>query len=315
MLRLCFTAEDLLRVTVAKEPAPLMELTLAAAALRRDDPLFAGWRQRTLPRAVRPLLDLVPATAKGPLFLDPPCQNVDDGVEQVRSTPTTTVRTELHRLHAQDERPKPWVRLLADGDRDMFQALVHAVGVGHEHLVAPSWERIRAGFHAEQAWRGRLMAAQGLRTTLAGLVQGARWQGTTLEIDRPGDVEVHLDGRGLILLPSVFWTGRPLVGWYPEGNVLVYPAITPLPLLDAPSPEDALAALLGRSRAAVLEQLTQPRTTTDLARGLGMAKSTVSEHATTLRNSRLIMTRRDGKAVWHACTPLGLSLLNGSNVA
>jgi DNA-binding transcriptional ArsR family regulator len=315
VLRLCFTAEDLLRVTVAKEPAPLMELTLAAASLRRGDPLFAGWRRRTLPHAVGPLLDLVPATAKGPLFLDPPSQSVDEGLEQVRSTPTSVVRTELRRVLAPDERPQPWVRLLADGDRETFQALVNAVGAGHEHLVGPSWERIRAGFHAEQAWRGRVLAEQGLRATLAGLVDGARWQGTTLEIDRPGDVEVHLDGRGLTLLPSVFWTGRPLIGMYPDGNVLVYPAITPLPLLDEPSPEDALAALLGRSRAAVLEQLTQPRTTTDLALGLGLAKSSVSEHATTLRNSRLIITRRDGKAVWHACTPLGLSLINGFHVA
>jgi DNA-binding transcriptional ArsR family regulator len=315
VLRLCFTAEDLLRVTVAKEPAPLIELTLATAALRRHDPVFDGWRRRMLPRAMRPLLDLVPATAKGPLFLDPPSQNIDEGLDQLQLTPKAVVRAELHRVHALDGPPLPWVKLLAGGDKEAFQALVHAVRIGREHLVTPSWERIRIGFHIEQAWRGRLLAEQGIRATLAGLVHGTRWQGTTLEIDRPGDVEVHLDGRGLMLLPSVFWTGRPLVGCYPEGNVLVYPAITPLPLLDEPSAEDALAALLGRSRAAVLEQLTQPRTTTDLARGLGMAKSSVSEHATTLRNSRLITTRRDGKAVWHSCTPLGLSLLQGSNVA
>src|SRR6185369_4138408 len=54
VLRVCFTAVDLLHVTVAAEPAPLIELMLAAAALHRTEPVFSGWRQRTLPRAVGP---------------------------------------------------------------------------------------------------------------------------------------------------------------------------------------------------------------------------------------------------------------------
>ncbi|OXM47367.1 ArsR/SmtB family transcription factor [Amycolatopsis alba] len=129
----------------------------------------------------------------------------------------------------------------------------------------------------------------------------------------PGHVEVRLDGRGLTLLPSVFWTGPPLAGPYPDGNVLVYPALTPLPLIDHATTSTPLADLLGRGRAAVLEHLTQPRTTTILARDLGMAKSTISEHAKTLRHSHLITTRRDGKAVWHTCTQLGLNLLRQCN--
>lgn len=307
VLRICFTVEDLLRVRFAAEPAPLIELMLAVAALRRDDPLFAGWRRRTLPGAATPLLDLVPASAKGPLFLDPPSQRFDEGLDQIRSTARSRVRAELQRVRVPS---RPWVRLLADGDRETLDVLANAVRTGHEHLLASCWERIRAGFYAEQAWRRQLLAEQGLGATLEGLVPGARWHGATFEIDRPDDVEVALDGRGLILLPSVFWTGRPLAGRYPQGNILVYPAITPLPLLDGQnSGGDALAALLGRGRAAVLEQLVQPRTTTELARSLGMAKSSVSEHARTLRNSHLISTRRDGKAVWHSCTRLGLSLL------
>ena len=311
MLRVRFTAEDLLRVTVATEPAPLIELTLATAALRRHDPLFAQWRRRTLPRAMGPLLDLVPATAKGPLFLDPPTRQLDEGLDQIQSTSTSLIRAELQRVHAPGRRPLPWVRLLADGDREAHHDLVRAVRTGYQHLVGEAWERIHTGFHAEQAWRGRLLAEQGLRVTLAGLVPGARWQGTTLEIDRPDEAELQLGGLGLILLPSVFWTGRPLAGRYPVGNVLVYPALTSLPLLDSSPPDDALAALLGRGRGRILHQLTQLRTTTDLARRLGIAKSSVSEHVTTLRNSHLITSRRDGKAVWHTCTPLGLSLIRG----
>lgn len=312
MLRVCFTAEDLLQVTFADEPAPMVELTLAIAALQRPDPIFALWRRRmthALPRSVGPLLELIPATAKGPLFLDPPSRGFGDGLEQVLSAPAAFVRTELRRVHAPGRRPVPWTRLLADGDRKAWQTLEHAVRAGHEGLLAGSWDRIRAGFDAERAWQVQLMAGQGIRPTLAGLIRGARWNGTTLEWDSGDDFEITLDGQGITLLPSVFWTGQPLVGRYAQGTYLIYPALTPLPLLDAPAAANALAVLLGRTRAAILEQLTRPRTTTHLARDLGVAKSSVSEHTKALRDAHLVTAHRDGKTVWHSCTPLGLGLL------
>ncbi|MGW0950199.1 ArsR family transcriptional regulator [Streptomyces sp. NPDC002623] len=314
MLRLCFTAEDLLQVTFAYEPAPMVELALAVAALQRPDPLFTLWRRRTLhalPRSAGPLLELMPATAKGPLFLDPLSLGFDDGLDQVLSAPTPFVRNELRRVHTGGHRPIPWTRLLADRDRESWQILEHALRAAHESLLARSWDRIRAGFDAERAWRVQLLAGQGIRATLAGLAPGARWHGTTLEFDSDDDVEATLDGHGITLLPSVFWTGRPLVGKYAQTTFLVYPAVTPLPLLDDPT-ANALATLLGRTRATILEQLTRPRTTTDLARQLDLAKSSVSEHTKALRAAHLTTAHRDGKTVWHTCTPLGLGLLTGS---
>jgi hypothetical protein len=51
-------------------------------------------------------------------------------------------------------------------------------------------------------------------------------------------------------------------------------------------------------------------TTTELARALGVAVTTASEHATVLRNARLISTRRHRNAVLHTLTPLGEALLD-----
>ncbi|WP_127354642.1 ArsR/SmtB family transcription factor [Actinacidiphila soli] len=116
-----------------------------------------------------------------------------------------------------------------------------------------------------------------------------------------------LNGRGLLLLPSMIWAGTPLVAPTADGpTLLIYSAITPRPLLDAPADADPLA---GRTRATALRLLTRAHTTTDIARALGVSPSSASEHATALRNARLITTRREGKVVWHACTPLGLDLL------
>ena len=157
-----------------------------------------------------------------------------------------------------------------------------------------------------------LLSQHGLRAALAGIHPRSRWNGTTLEIDVPGDSEHAPEGRGLIVIPSTFWTGRPMVADPPDGpQTLVYPALTPLPLVE-PETGDGLAALLGRTRAEILQVLTEPHTTTELARKLGISGATASVHAKTLRGAGLIATRRAGKAVTHTTTSLGMRPRDGT---
>jgi DNA-binding transcriptional ArsR family regulator len=117
----------------------------------------------------------------------------------------------------------------------------------------------------------------------------------------------------MTLLPSLLWTGRPMVGKHNDGSVLiVYPALTPLPLIDEVAEDplaDPLADLLGHTRAAVLERARSERTTTELARELRISAASVSAHTKTLRSAGLIVTTRAGKSVLHAVTPLGDRLL------
>ncbi|MFE5542705.1 helix-turn-helix domain-containing protein [Streptomyces sp. NPDC056534] len=123
--------------------------------------------------------------------------------------------------------------------------------------------------------------------------------------------EVRLAGRGLVLLPTFHWRGGPLVQDLPDRPVvLAYPAGGGLP--PAPEPRGArsedggLAAALGRTRAAVLRALAEPRTTTDLARRTGIGNATASAHAAALRAAGLITTTRTGRSVHHEQTPLGM---------
>ncbi|MEU1630270.1 ArsR family transcriptional regulator [Streptomyces sp. NPDC020096] len=312
------TPDDLLQITFASAPAPLMELGLATAMLQRQDIalVFRRWQQRslrTLPRTARPLLELIPPTGKGPLFLDPPSRGLVDGLDQVRSSPAAFVRAELKRVCVADRPPTSWTIRLAQQDRDAWQILQSAVRAAHAGLLTPAWDRITSGFDAERAWRTQSLARHGLRETLSSLTHGIRWSGTVLEIDSPEHREIHLAGRGITLLPSAFWAGRPLVGVYPHGPaLLVYPAVTPVTLLQEPLATDPVAALLGRTRAAILNLLTRQRTTTDVARELDISKSSASEHTKALRHARLIVSQREGQAVWHTCTPLGLGLITST---
>ncbi|MFI9274567.1 ArsR/SmtB family transcription factor [Kitasatospora sp. NPDC052896] len=330
MLRIHFTAEDLLSTRFAAGPAPLMELGLAVAMLRRPDPDpgFARWRRSLggdAVRPVRPLLQLVPPTGAGPLFLDPPSEELDQGIEQVRSAPAEFVRAELRRICAAGLAPTTLLRHLADQDREAWQYLELTLRNSFAALLGAGWSRLRAGFDADVAWRAGVQRECGLGAMLTGLYPGVRWSGGTLEIPSRTELELRPDGAGVVLLPSAYWTGRPMVGRYPGiGALIVYPALTPLPHLPvapgaAPAGKEALAgkdedepvaALLGRTRAAVLRGTTRERTTSELAAELGVGLATASEHARVLRRAGLITTLRVGRAVRHSCTPLGYRLLD-----
>lgn len=220
---------------------------------------------------------------------------------------------ELRRAAARAPGSASWLRALWAQDREAWDQLAGALRSAHEVVVAPHWPRIRQSFQADVAWRGRLLAAHGIKACLASTHPLAAWAGTVLEVDGPPHYEVRLGGRGLLLMPSPFWTGRPLLAEGPDGPdgrcVLLYPALTPLPLVGPGPAQGALDALLGRTRAAVLQSLIERRTTSELARDLDISLPSASEHARTLRAAGLITTEREGKAVLHSVTGLGVDLL------
>lgn len=317
MLRVHFTTEDLLNVTFAREPLPLVELAMALVAWQRTDEqaVFGRWRGRTgrdlAGGRALPLLDLLRPDGDNPQFVEPYARTLEEGLVSVREAGPQLTREELVRVAARAPGSASWLRALWGQDREAWDQLDGAIRSAYEVLVAPHWPRIRQSFQADVAWRTRLLAAHGIKAALASTHPAAGWTGTAFEVDREPGYEIRLAGRGLLLMPSPFWTGRPLLAGHPSGqHVLLYPALTPLPLV-APGPaEGALDALLGRTRAAVLQLLVQQRTTTELARDLEISLPSVSEHTRTLRAAGLITTRRDGKAVLHSATGLGVDLLH-----
>jgi DNA-binding transcriptional ArsR family regulator len=68
---------------------------------------------------------------------------------------------------------------------------------------------------------------------------------------------------------------------------------------------DALAGVLGRSRATLLTELTAPASTTGLARRTGMTPGGVSQHLTALRTAGLVSAHRAGREVLYARTRTG----------
>ncbi|WP_017618244.1 ArsR/SmtB family transcription factor, partial [Nocardiopsis gilva] len=187
----------------------------------------------------------------------------------------------------------------------------------YRSAIEPHWQAIQSTVRADLATRTRALMHGGGEALLDSLAPFARWQTPVLEMNYPVDQDLHLDGRGLRLVPSFFCWRHP-VSFADPGlpPVIVYP-VGPEPGWDTPDDQDsaarALAALVGPTRAWILELLAErSATTTDLARAAGVSPATVSKHAAVLRDAALISSRSEGRHVLHTATMLGLTLLRQS---
>ncbi|MFG3223892.1 MarR family transcriptional regulator [Kitasatospora sp. NPDC048194] len=328
--RFHFTSADLARTRVAESALPLDELSIALRVLqdRNHDLRFGAWRRETrarlTPRA-RMVLDLTPVHGWSPTFLSPSGSGtLPELLERVAATPRTQLRASLASV-ADHQRLPGWAHRLGE-DPGLLRQLADALGEVHSTVLAPYWPQISAGLAADRALRARQMLHGGVERLLNGLYPPRiRWRPPVLEVDLLSGVEgdVHLQGRGLLLTPSVFATRAPLVDPDTEPQpVLAYPAhydpatgplLAARPALGtalgtAPAP---VSALLGRTRAAVLHTIAQRPgcTTGELAGALRITASGASQHATVLREAGLITTLRDRNTALHTATPTGLALL------
>jgi DNA-binding transcriptional ArsR family regulator len=237
--------------------------------------------------------------------------DLDESLEAAPRLSARQWRAELEQFRScPNVGASPFIRYFLDGDREAILSLCRTMRNLFTTVLEPHWPDIRANHHGELVRRGRLVADRGLRTALTATIPGSRWSGDCLEIDTPQERTVCLGGRGVVLTPVVFWTGPPLVGELGDQPVvLAYPAPAEL-TFRVGSESDTLAAILGSTRAAVLRLLADEHTTGDVARTLGISAASASEHTSALRAAGLVDSRRDGKAVVHHATGLGVDLLD-----
>ncbi|MFD9002379.1 ArsR/SmtB family transcription factor [Streptomyces sp. NPDC059582] len=320
MLRVHFTPHDLLNVRIAQRPDPLWELICSVCRLQTGiGPLeFGSWRKAArqriqrdadLDRAVRPLTTLIPPTGYIPDFLTPSvtAPELAAGLDAVRATERPRVVTELSRL-ADSRRLPAWTTTLGRPGCAGLAEVTRALAVYFRALVEPHWPVVRALVAGDVGQRTQALLDGGTQALLDGLSPWARWNAPVLEVDYPVDRDLHLDGRGLLLVPSFFCWNRPTALANPELTpVLVYP----VPKGPRHVPQHALVRLLGRTRAEVLGEVAKrdARTTSEVAGALGIALPSVSYQLGVLRNGGLVASRREGKFVLHSATPLGHGLL------
>ncbi|MFH8379226.1 winged helix-turn-helix domain-containing protein [Streptomyces cyaneofuscatus] len=243
--------------------------------------------------------------------------------DAIRATPRRRLAAELRRLSSHHRLPA-WTQLLADGDREALDAVIDTLTDYYDVAVTPYTDRMRAVLDADRAWRVHTMARVGVGAVLAGLHPQVRWEEPVLELAGhagQGQVDFHLEGRGLLLSAHIFCGSRPRAMLNRVGpSVLVYAPVWNLqsdslvaaPADARPRASTALATLLGRTRAAVLEALACPtgHSTKQLAESLAISPATASEHVTALRAAGLVTSLRQANMVRHTATALGKSLIS-----
>jgi DNA-binding transcriptional ArsR family regulator len=320
--RIHFTAEDLERIQVSPTLGPLAETVMALGLLAcplQPHAMSREWRTRAsgkITAQMKPLTALLPPGSPGVdlCTLTGEAATIEQGVQALLAMPCEHVLTEMEFTDRQHKLPAAaWAA--AETGSQARRELAAAAQAAYQALVEPYWARIHAHLQAEQVARRRTLSYGGPGRLLSSLQnQRIRWHPPVLEVLMPGHVDMHLDGRGISLVPSVF-AGNPVLLHDPSDERaaprLILPAVVNRThLWDDPRPRGAaLAALVGRNRAAVLSAIAHGCTTTELAGRVGISLAAASQHASVLRDAGLITTRRQGSAVLHVLTPLGADLL------
>lgn len=319
MLRVHFTDRDLARTVVAATPDPLWETVLGMHQLAGGSPALGAWRSSTRAEIVRRALTaplrylhaLAPPTGYFPDFLTPAEAEAGlrSGLDAVRGTPRGRLRVEISKA-ALDRSLPPWAGELAAGERTRLDEVRSALGLLHDVLVAPAGEAIEATFDAERDRRAEALLRGGVAAMLDSLGPGTRWDPPVLSCAYPVERDLRLDGRGIRLVPSYFCWGSPVaLADTTLDQVLVYPARPVESAERRRNGSDTLGALLGRTRARVLEGLRTGASTSELASRIGISVASGSEHLTVLRDAGLVRSRRAGQQVRHHVTPTGRRLL------
>ncbi len=316
-IRYRFGRHDLLRTRFAI--SPLIELAAATYVLRlpRQFPEHRPWVAEVAPRVAGLRLDLVHAASPlgrttWPNFDAPPPvvphPRIEDELDRLAATDPGLVRSDVLRAH-RDGVPAD-ARPFVDDPAGALATMVEQTRALWDAALAPWWPRMSAFLESEIAARARRLVATGSAAAFADLDPTVSWDGRDLTVSpvtmEPRDVE--LDGRGLLLIPSVLaWSVWPRVDppWDPA---LTYqpPGVGDLWLQATDG--GSLDELIGRRRATLLRSLERPASTLALSRRTGWSPGGVSSHLAVLRRTGLVVRRREGREVVYSRTAAGEAL-------
>ena len=282
-LRLHLSVDGLARTRLAH--SPLWETVFSLRVLR--DPgassLHAPWalaaRSRLDGIDHETLLSLWSPCAAAPDFLTPaPLSTgspIDEELDRVLETPAEQVKRDLA-LTFEDSLP-PGLETLYRKPSAGLERLVQLLHAYWERALADHWPRLRLVLEGDVVYRTRALAAGGTLAVFDDLHERVGWEHGDVVIgagDPAADHLVDVDDQGLLLLPSAFvWPMVATMFRPPSAPVVVYPSrgIGTLWEVGEPSGPQALAALIGRTRAGLLAMLDAPLSTSDVAQRAGLS--------------------------------------------
>lgn len=323
MSEIVFAAGDLTEVRFCTSPLWETVFSVRAYAAAGRFPALGPWFRATR-AAVAETPDIQPHLAYlgefvrpgswTPDFLTPPPRGrqgeLADELAELRAMPLERISSDI--FDCARWKPVTAVARAAAADPvGVLDRLCAAIEMWHRVAIAPHWPHMQALHDADITYRTRQLSRGGLRLFFETLHPSVRWADNRLVCGDPWDLTIHIAGRGLPLLPSVFVDRRVLWNVSTGASPLaVYPVRAVGTLWSgAKAPSGALARVLGPARAQVLALVRAPATTSDLARRTGLSLSAVSQHLSALHGAGIVSRVRHGREVFYEVTDVGAGLL------
>lgn len=341
MIRLHLTADDLLRTRIVPTYGPIAETLFALTwpVRGRSHPVLDHWR-RTLGSPPGQGTSVLRALTHGGAGGHPPvdlftimgpAKEPGDALARLSGATTDRVIGELedaagiwHREGRAIPTRLGYLVRTSHGSRQPGRLLAGALRDGFGETLRPYWHHAESYLAEQHRRRATVIAEHGLGALLATIHDSIRWIAPVLTFPSYGQrtLDVYPQGRGLLLAPSLFLSPYPMLFRPPRDSAepftVFFPAVPDALTAaaiwhrhDGEPDRRNLGALLGRTRAAVLNTLQTDCSTTQLAARIHTSSATASEHTSVLRAAGLVRSRRDGGSVVHSLTNLGQSLLNG----
>jgi DNA-binding transcriptional ArsR family regulator len=242
-----------------------------------------------------------------PDFLSPPPASSQRTLEaelaDLRATPADRVRADLDLAYRGRPLPARVKVALADGEQVFLMRVADAFERFWYAVMEPWWPAIRAVLEDDIGYRGRVLARHGAAVTLTQMDRALRWDDSCLEITVAATLDADWATEGVIFSPSVFGGPRLYFSLQPWLKSVIYYPARNVVNERALRPHDdgrGTVELIGQTRAMILAQLDQPRSTSALAARLGLSPSTVSHHLGVLYRAGLLDRSRDGREVLYS---------------
>lgn len=228
---------------------------------------------------------------------------ISDELAAMRTVPDGLAREQLERYGVAAALPGPAV-----GAR-----IAQALRMVWDELIGPEWRATRSVLEADVIHRAGQLAAYGWSRALEDIGPDLRWNDEGwIELRQMYGPPVRLGGMGLCLTPIAY--GAQWLSFDPPSYALIYPARGSGRLWHTGQEQGdghALDRLLGRTRAALLRELSTPAGPSHLAATLGLSMGGVGDHLAVLRDAGLVERARAGRWVLYRRTTLGDAVTDG----
>jgi DNA-binding transcriptional ArsR family regulator len=313
VIRVEFNAEAVAGIRFVVSPAKVAQQLLLKFG-KYPHVLPAVWRHRTAAALTEPGLPLLnalaaqAATGYVPDFISPEPsgfdEDLDDQLHRVATAPADRIAYETAIVLD----GHPWclkgnlgqapamVEAIQSGEHELAERVAAELKVFWARALAAHWPPIREQMHADIALRGAQTARDGVAVTLSGLAPSLRWRDGGLDLEVGAD-DGSAGARGLLLTPALF--GGP-ISFAIDPSDAVRPRLPMItyPIADIARPRARTRPpRLGATRALLLQELTTPASTTELARRLNLTPGTISHHLQALYRQGLVQRTRQAQTV------------------